>query len=100
MKFEVFRTSGPLSAQEDQKPCEEAHFVKDIIEKDVFVLLESQNAPRYKKVKTKAENKYWVIYINTLDELLELIEEVENPIVINKYENGGLSIEIYDGYRE
>lgn len=44
--------------------------------------------------------KYWAIYINTLDDLLELLEEVENPIVINKYENGGLSIEIYDGYRE
>ena len=81
MKFEVFRTSGPLSAQEDQKPCEEARFMRSVTEKGV-------------------QYKYWAVYINTLDELLELIEEVENPIVINKYENGGLSIEIYDGYRE
>lgn len=81
MKFEVFRTSGPLSAQEDQKPCEEAHFMTGV----------STTGVKY---------KYWAVYINTLDELLELLEEVENPIVINKYENGGLSIEIYDDYRE
>ena len=81
MKFEVFRTIGPLSAQEDQKPCEEAHFMRSVTEKGV-------------------QYKYWAVYINTLDELLELLEEVENPIIINKYENGGLSIEIYDGYRE
>lgn len=81
MKFEVFRTSGPFSAQEDQKPCEEAHFMTGVS-------------------KTDIKYKHWAIYINTLDELLELLEEVENPIVINKYENGGLSIEIYDGYRE
>ena len=82
MKFEVFRTSGPLLAREDQKPCDEAHFMTGVSKTDV----------RY---------KHWAIYIHTLDDLLELIEEVENPIVINKYEGtGGFSIEIYDGYRE
>ena len=81
MKFEIFRTSGPLSAREDQKPCEEAHFMKSVTEKGV-------------------EHKYWAIYIHTLDDLLELLEEVENPLVINKYKNGEFSIEIYDGYSE
>lgn len=81
MKFEIFRTSGPLRAQEDQKPYEEARFMRNVTEKGVAY-------------------EYWAVYINTLDDLLELLEEVKNPLIVNKYENGGLSIEIYDGYRE
>lgn len=82
MKFEIFRTYGPVWAQEDQKPCEEAHFISGVTEKGI-------------------EYKYWAVYINTLDDLLDLLEEVKHPLIIDKDEiNDGFSIEIYDGYIE
>lgn len=48
------------------------------------------------------EETIWIITINTLDELLNLIEDVEEEIVIQKaeYREYHLEIEIYDGYRE
>ena len=39
------------------------------------------------------------IEINTLEELINLLNSVDTPIIIAK-EADGLSIEIYDGYRE
>jgi len=56
--------------------------------------------------KTHKNNYEWCIEINTLEDLLQLIEEVEEPIVI--YENitdrekdkPKYTIEIYDTYRE
>ena len=49
------------------------------------------------------EYKTWVVDINTLEELLALMDEVRVEIVIgrpNKVTNTDGYIEIYDGFRE
>ena len=43
--------------------------------------------------------KHPKIEIKTLEELINLISSVDKPIIIAKKDDG-LSIEIYDGYRE
>ena len=43
--------------------------------------------------------KHPKIEIRTLEELINLLNAVDTPIIIAK-EDDGLSIEIYDGYRE
>lgn len=43
--------------------------------------------------------KHPYIEIETLEELVSLLNSVNAPLIIDKEDNG-LSIEIYDGYRE
>ena len=43
--------------------------------------------------------KHPKIEIKTLDDLINLLNSVDAPLIIAK-EDEGLSIEIYDGYRE
>ena len=74
MLFRVYRTS--CWGGSEAKPCENAIFNK--------------------------EEEEWVVEINSLEELLELIEEQDEDIII-KTKRSGYSfqtIEIYDDYRE
>ena len=40
------------------------------------------------------------IEVNTLDDLLDLIEAYKESLIINVTDNGELSIEVYDDWRE
>lgn len=48
------------------------------------------------------ENEDFFVNINTLEQLLELIDEVETSIIISKggYDENEYTIEIYDDWRE
>ena len=50
-------------------------------------------------IQREDEREGWLIEINTLEELIELIAEVDCPVVISK-DNPMPEIEIYDGDRE
>lgn len=87
MKFVVHRTYGWIDS--DDPPCEGAK--REIIE-----------------CKT-GKRKLWTIEINTIEELLKLINDEKTDglydgIVVNTPETDGYTgypmIEIYDGYRE
>ncbi len=78
MEFLIIRTSS--SGFDPQKPCEGA----------------KKKELRYPSSKKVIER--WAIEINTLEELLELIDKEGTSIIFesSKYRE----IEIYDGYRE
>lgn len=79
MKFKVNRTSSYI---EKNPPCDGA-----ILEK---VIKESY----YKKY-------IWSIEVNTLEELIQLANKTDCPIIVFKCEeNDEPEIEIYDDYRE
>ena len=82
MEFIITRTTDWLS---EDKPCEKAELIK--------------NEKYYKE---------WKIEINNLEELIQLMKDVDEPLVIqNRFYMFGkpqdgieLEIEIYDDYRE
>lgn len=102
MKFKIYRTSEP-SLIDNRKPCESAVLVqfenkttsRTRIRDDLGKIIVQNNE------RTSIE-KYWVVYIHSLDELLELRDEVEEELIISKSDLEGFDgeIEIYDGYRE
>lgn len=75
MKFEIYRTS---DWYREKAPCEGAKLVRE---------------------GSAAQSAAYEIEIETLEQLLELMQAVESPIIImgNYYEP---AIEIYDDYRE
>lgn len=75
MKFEIYRTSDWCR---ENPPCEGAKLVR---------------------AGSAAHNAVYEIEIETLEQLLELMQAVESPIIImGNYEEP--AIEIYDDYRE
>ena len=82
MEFTITKSSEWIS---EIKPCKNAELIK--------------NEKQYKE---------WKIEINTLEELIQLMKDVDEPLVIqNRFYMFGkpqdgieLEIEIYDGYRE
>jgi len=80
MKFNVLRTSGYNKIS----PCKNA------------VLVEHS--------ESKYERDYWEVNINSIEKLLDLVEEVREEIIISPKlldcEKHDYSIEIYDAHRE
>lgn len=70
MEFEIYRTSDHFK---ENKPCDKA----------------------YVAGKDKWDRPIYKIKIDTLDDLIALIEEVDENLILNN-----LSIEIYDDWRE
>lgn len=92
MIFNIYRTSNIIFS-ENKPPCDKA-FIKEFERPDL--------GNKYAIVQSKD----WFIELNTLEDLLNLREEVDTGIIINddfwKNNNIGVkhSIEIYDTYRE
>ncbi len=82
MIFHIYRTNNFVFS-ENNPPCDKA-FIKEF----------------------EGHGKDWFIELNTLEDLLNLKEEVDEPVIIDddfwKDNNIGVkySIEIYDTYRE
>lgn len=81
MIFNIYRTSNVIFS-ENKPPCDKA-FIKEF----------------------ERRGKDWFIELNTLEDLLNLKEEVGEPVIIDDFwkdDNIGVkySIEIYDDYRE
>ena len=99
MIFEVMRTTH-WRFNENSKPCKNARihtYEKEVIERIYSGKLGIVEQMRFKEYKT------WIVDINTLEELLALMDEVRVEIVIgrsNKVTNTDGYIEIYDGFRE
>ena len=75
MKFEIYRTSDCCI---ENPPCEGARLVRE---------------------GSVSHNAVYEIEIETLEQLLELMQAVESPIIImGNYDEP--TIEIYDDYRE
>ena len=90
MIFNIYRTSNVIFS-ENKPPCD------------------SENKPPCDKAFIKefeGQGKDWFIELNTLEDLLNLKEEVDEPVIINDFwKNNNIdgvkySIEIYDDYRE
>ena len=77
MKFLITRTD---HSRKDEKPCDGAY-------------LDSEKG--YDK-----NIKYWFIDINTLEDLLLLVKNVEEEVIISENIDGNYSLEIYDNWRE
>lgn len=85
MRFQITRTSAGYYHEE--KPCEGAFVYKR--ERDSN--LDDQ------------DRLSWALEVNTLGELLQLIEKVGDSVIISRacdYQDGLPQIEIYDDYRE
>ena len=100
MIFEVMRTTD-WCFNEHSKPCKNAriHTYKKEIEERIY---SGKREEIIEQTRLK-EYKTWVVDINTLEELLALMDEVRVEIVIgrpNKVTNTDGYIEIYDGFRE
>lgn len=99
MIFEVMRTTDrPFN--ENSKPCKNARI--HTYEKEVIERIYSGKRGIVEQIGFKEYNT-WVVDINTLEELLALMDEVRVEIVIgrsNKITNIDGYIEIYDGSRE
>ena len=72
--------------------CDEEEQPRRIAIRDDEGQLMWQQVGSYIKKRPKIE-------IKTLEDLINLLNSVDNPIIIAK-EDGSLSIEIYDGFRE
>ena len=99
MIFEVMRTTD-WRFNENSKPCKNARI--HTYEKEVIERIYSGKRGIIEQIGFK-EYKTWVVDINTLEELLALMDEVRVEIVIgrsNKITNIDGYIEIYDGFRE
>ena len=76
MKFHIYRTSDFLS---QEKPCPRA----------------------YSGECDKFDRHQWFIDIDTIDQLMELLDEISDDLIISRTLRQGLpEIEIYDDYRE
>ena len=75
MKFHIYRTSDFLS---QEKPCPRA----------------------YGGECDKFDRRHWFIDIDTIDQLMELQDEVGDVIIGKTFRQGLPEIEIYDDYRE
>ena len=99
MIFEVMRTTD-WRFNENSKPCKNAriHTYKKEIEERIY----SGKLGILEQIRSK-EYKTWVVDINTLEELLALMDEVRVEIIIgrsDKVTNTDGYIEIYDALRE
>lgn len=96
MTFKVRKASGNYLYGNAQKPCTNATQCTEIREIVKNSLIEDENRNRILQRKTVTEERVvWKIDINTIEELIELIKEAENPLIV--YED---EIMIYDDYVE
>lgn len=56
--------------------------------------------PILSKYNVRVIDRHVYVTINTVEDLMKLIEDVENPIIIDDGCCKNACIEIYDGYRE
>ena len=99
MIFEVMRTTD-WRFNENCKPCKNAriHTYKKEIKERIY----SGKLGIVEQTRLKEHNT-WVVDINTLEELLALMDEVKVEIIIgrsDKVTNADGYIEIYDSLRE
>lgn len=115
MKFRITRTSG--SCFDEARPCKKAvkgtylythtrtcteeEFNKRFAHREGLWRSEGINhrVDSIGYIQREDEREGFLIEINSLEELLELIAEVDCPVVISK-DNQMPEIEIYDDYRE
>lgn len=115
MKFRITRTSG--SYFDEKKPCEKAvegkylhTHTRTCTEEEFNRKCAYREGPWRSKginhrvdsrgyIQREDEREGFLIEINSLEELLELIAEVDYPVVISK-DDPMPEIEIYDDYRE
>jgi len=84
MRFQITRTSAGYYRKE--KPCDGAFVYK-----------------RERDTLDDEDRLSWAIEVNSLEELLQIIEKNGEPIIISgacNYQDGLPQIEIYDDYRE
>lgn len=96
MTFEIIRTS---TLYKKVPPCKNA-YAKDVL---VFIkrnYIRDEQGNRIMQ-ETPLFDKRWFVDINTLEELIAIREEVENPLIIDHDDELNRDvIEIYDSYRE
>ena len=97
MRFKIRRTSDHYISFDETPPCKNAVIVEE--QEPIFDWIRDKNNQwiRCDIAKIKIV-KHWEVDINTLEELLELQTEVNNPLIISSGDM--LEIEIYDDYGE
>ena len=100
MRFRVVRTTDSFRNQ-PEKPCENAMLVEDEPKKSnnrgakyyypPGTIGRLFDLPQERLIKVH----HWEIEISSLEELMDLVKEVGEPIIVT-----GTELEIYDGYRE
>lgn len=88
MLFKLTRTS--LLFNERKKPLDDER---------VFEKKKTYTETDGKRKFNLSESAGWFIELNTLEELIELMNQVEDELIITS-EDDMLTIEIYDYYRE
>lgn len=94
MTFQIEQTS--CCFYEDKPPCKNAYIKETVI---CIPVLRFENGKPIKG--DPIIRKRWFVDINTLEELIALREEVENPLIVDHDDEMNKdTIEIYDDYRE
>ena len=97
MRFRICRTSDSCINFNKNPPCKNAIIVEE--QESIIYWIRDENNKRIQWDTGKIRIiKHWEVDINTLEELLELETEVDNPLIISS--DGMREIEIYDSYRE
>ena len=65
-----------------------------------FHIFETRGNKKPCKNAILEKDELFYINIDTLEQLLELIEEIEEDIIIERYGDGCYGIEVYNDYRE
>ena len=97
MRFRICRTSDSCINFNETPPCKNAIIVEE--QEPILERIRDENNKWIRCDIGKIQIiKHWEVDINTLEELLELETEVDNPLIISS--DGMREIEIYDSYRE
>lgn len=97
MRFRICRSSDSCINFNETPPCKNAVIVEE--QEPIFDRIRDENNQWIRCSIGKIRIiKHWEVDINTLEELLELETEVDNPIIISSDDLP--EIEIYDCYRE
>ena len=97
MRFRICRSSDSCINFNKTPPCKNAIIVEE--QEPIIYWIRDENNKRIQWDTGKIRIiKHWEVDINTLEELLELETEVDNPLIVSS--DGMREIEIYDGYRE
>lgn len=95
MRFKIYRTGEEYNSNAPS-PCKNAIKVDKDFEEVRYRTDEKGKLIRYLTGKT-ITSSHWEIELNTLEDFIDLQEEVEKPLIFFGEVDG---IEIYDDYRE
>lgn len=95
MRFKIYRTGEEYNSN-TPSPCKNAIKVDKDFEEVRYRTDEKGKLIRYLTGKT-ITSSHWEIELNTLEDFIDLQEEVEKPLIFFGEVDG---IEIYDDYRE